>query len=277
LIEKSSAEDAKEVHSFFSVLSQYPDLEIVSDQPSEVQAETIEGNLFLPVRANGIPGAYIVDTGANLSAVCESEARRPGLISHETASKALDVSGSSIGMRVAEASVLWIGKTHLEHVAFAVYPDSSEPFVELPKGHKGILGISILIALGAFRIEKNNRFEILSNPKLTAKNLPIVFNGASAVAQIGLSGKSSNVIFDTGAARTYLYPPKIAAMPDLARSANRQYQNVTGASGSSLQEVLIVPSISLFLGKNVVFSPATILLRAVPKTVNGQREFSALI
>ena len=261
LIEKSSAEDAKEVHSFFSVLSQYPDLEIVSNLPSEVQTETIEGNLFLPVSVNGIHGTYIVDTGANVSAICDSEARRLGLISHETASKALDVSGAGIGMRVAEAPDLWIGKTHLKHVAFAVYPDSSEPFVELPKNHKGILGISILIALGAFRIEKDDRVEILSNSKSTAKNLPIVFNGASSVAQIGLSGKSLSIIFDTGAARSYLYPPIIAAVPDLAPSARRQYQNVTGASGSSLQEVLIMPPVNLFLGKSVVLSPATVLLR----------------
>jgi hypothetical protein len=164
-------------------------------------------------------------------------------------------------MRVAEAPDLWIGKTHLRHVAFAVYPDSSEPFVELPKGHKGVLGISILIALGAFRIEKDNRFEILSNPKPTAMNLPIVFNGASAVAQIGLSGKSLSFIFDTGAARSYLYPPIIAAVPDLARSAKRQYQDVAGASGSSLQEVLIMPPVNLFLGKSVVLSPATVLVR----------------
>jgi hypothetical protein len=226
-----------------------------------VQAETIEGNLFLPVSVNGIHGTYIVDTGANVSAICESEARRLGLISHETASRTLDLSGTGIGMRLAEAPDLWIGKTHLKHVAFAVYPDSNEPFVELPEGHKGILGISILIALGAFRIEKDNRLEILSNPKSTAKSLPIVFNGASAVAQIGVSGKSLSFIFDTGAARSYLYPPLIAAVPGLARSSRRQYQNVTGPSGSSPQEVLIVPPVNLSFGKSVVLSPATVLLR----------------
>jgi hypothetical protein len=261
LIEHSAAEDAKEVHSFFSVLSQYPDLEIASNLPSEVQAETVGENLYLPVRANGFLGTYIVDTGANVSALCESEARRLGLITHETVSKALDVSGASIGMRVTETPDLWIGKTHLKHVAFAVYPDSSEPFVELPKGHKGILGISVLIALGAFRIDRDNHFEILSNPKSTAQNLPIVFNGASAVAQIGLNGKTLSFIFDTGAARSYLYPPIIAAVPDLARTARRQYQSVTGASGSTVQEVFIMPSVNLFLGKNVVLSPATVLLR----------------
>lgn len=67
-------------------------------------------------------------------------------------------------------------------------------------------------------------------------------------------------IFDTGAARSYLYPPIVAAMPDLARSSRRQYQNVTGASGSSLQEVLIIPPLNVHLGKSVVLSPATILL-----------------
>ena len=261
LTEKPAAEDAKQVHSFFSAFSRYPDLEVVSNLPSEIHAETNEGNLFLPVSANGILGTYIVDTGANISAICESEARRLGLRSHETASKALDVNGASIVTRVAEAPDLWIGKTHLKHVAFAVYPDSSEPFAELPKDHKGILGISVLIALGAFRIEKDNHFEIFSNPKSSGKILPIVFNGASPVVEIGLSGKPLSFIFDLGAARSYLYPSIIAAVPDLARSGRRQYESVTGASGSTLQEVLVLPQINLFLGKSVVLSPVTVLLR----------------
>ena len=50
-------------------------------------------------------------------------------------------------------------------------------------------------------------------------------------------------------------------MPDLARSSQDEYESVTGAYGSTLQEVLVLPQINLFLGKSVVLSPVTVLLR----------------
>src|ERR1035441_1861802 len=100
-------------------------------------------------KANGIAGSYIVDSGANISALSQSEAGRLGLNISHTASRASDISGISIGAQVTEISDLWVGKTHLKHVAFLVYPDSSEPFSYLPDAHKGVLGIPVLIALAA--------------------------------------------------------------------------------------------------------------------------------
>ena len=179
LVEKPDAEDMKAAHSLFAVLAQYPDLIVVSSRPSTLHSETIENNLFLPVTANGVLGTYIMDSGANLSAMCESEARRLGLRVRESTSKMYDISGTPSEIRVTEVPDQWIGKTHLKHVAFSVYPDASEPFVDLPEGHKGALGIQVLIALRALRIDKDNRVDIQVVSAASGKVIPLAFDGSS--------------------------------------------------------------------------------------------------
>src|ERR1039457_3956887 len=149
LAKDPNAADAREVRSLFAALERQPDLEVLSSVPSRFKGEVVANNLFLPVKANGIAGSYIVDSGANISALSQSEAGRLGLNISHTASRASVISGISIGAQVTEISDLWVGKTHLKHVAFLVYPDSSEPFSYLPDAHKGVLGIPVLIALAA--------------------------------------------------------------------------------------------------------------------------------
>jgi len=66
---------------------------------------------------------------------------------------------------------------------------------------------------------------------LATKNLSIVFNGASAVAQVGLNGMSLGFVFDTRAARSYLYPPIIETAPDWARTARINLQAASRVVG----------------------------------------------
>jgi len=178
MAEKPDAEDAKSVHSLFAALAQFPEQKTVKSGPSEVRSETIDNNLFVPITVNGTSAIYIADTGANISVLCESEARRLGLKVMETTTRMSDISGtpSSMTMRVAEAPDLWIGNTHLKHVAFDIVPDANEPFVDLPQGHKGVLGISVLIALESFRVGNDNRFDILPEPQV---RLPRIFRWRS--------------------------------------------------------------------------------------------------
>ena len=95
--------------------------------------------LVAPVNVNGFfGGGLILDTGANLSVLCESEAKRLGLKLRETTIKLSDGSGLPSTARVAVASDLWIGGVDLKQVAFAVAPDPNfGPFADLPANRKG--------------------------------------------------------------------------------------------------------------------------------------------
>lgn len=261
LIEKPDAEDVEAVHSMVSILAQSPDLTVAKSKPATVRSETIEDNLFLPVTVNGHAATYIMDTGANISAICESEASRLGLKVRETTTKISDINGTPSGVRVTDAPDLWIGKTHLKHVAFIVYPDTNEPFVSNPEGHKGVLGIPVLIALGAFRIDRDKRVDLQTGPALSqGKAIPLVFDGEIPVTQMRLNGKTLNFTFDTGADKTYLYKAFANAFPEVIQTGNKQPHTVTGVSGSVQQESVELPSVRFSFGKEVVLAPATVLL-----------------
>ena len=177
-----NAADAREVRSFFATLARQPDLKILSSVPSRFKGEEVANNLFLPVKANGLAGSYIADSGANISALSHSEAGRLGLEISNTSSRSSDIGGISTRAQVAEISDLWVGKTHLQHVAFLVYPDSSEPFRYLPTTYRGVLGIPVLIALGTVRIDKDLNIDVYRGKTGSAlRTLRLVFNGATPV------------------------------------------------------------------------------------------------
>jgi len=272
MVEKPNAKDTKNMHSLFAVLAQYPDLTVASSKSATVRSETIENNIFVPITVNGVGGTFIVDTGANFSIICESEARRLGLKVEEMASKMYDISGTTAAIRVTEAPDLWIGKTHLRHVAFGVYPDANEPFVDLPEGHKGVLGIPVLIALGAFRIDKENHFGILPHPlPASAKAIPLAFDGITPITEMSLNGKTLSFTFDTGADRTYLYPAFATAFPELMRAGTKKDRKLTGLNGSTTQESVELQSVRFLFGREVELAPASVLL----KTTTGASEWAA--
>ena len=265
--ENPAAEDTKAAQSLFAAAARFPDLTVASSEPSTVQGEMIEGNLFVPVTANRVSGTFMVDTGAGISIMSESEARRLRLKVLKTASRLSDITGASVGVRVADVPDLWIGKTHLKHVVFAVSPDANDPLLELPEGHRGVLGIQVLIALGSFRVSKESRFDIQPEAApASAKIVPLAFDGDNPVAQMMLDGKTLNFTFDTGAVRTYLGPIFAAQFPELMRTGSKMNHTQTGLSGSANQESVVLPSVRFSLGKGVELDSATVLLKTTTAT-----------
>jgi predicted aspartyl protease len=266
IAEKPAAEDAKAAQSLFAAAARFPDLTVESSEPSTVQGEMIEGNLFVPVTANGVSGNYMVDTGAGISVMSESEAQRLRLKVVKTTATVSDMT-ASVGVRVAEAPDLWIGKTHLRHVVFAVYPDANDPLIELPEGHRGVLGIQVLIALGSFRVSKENRFDIQAGAApAPAKVMPMAFDGDIPVAQMTVDGKDLTFTLDTGAVHTYLGPVFAAQFPELMRAGHKEDHTQTGLSRSAVQESVVLPSVRFSFGKKVELDSATVLLKTTTST-----------
>jgi predicted aspartyl protease len=195
--------------------------------------------------------------------MCESEARRLGLKLEETSTKLGDINGTGSTMHLAVVPDMWIGKTHLKNVAFTIYPDANEPFVDLPKGHKGVLGIPVLIALGAFRVDKDNRVDILPGPATTSnKGLPVAFDAQNPTIQMSLNGKKFIFTLDTGAERTELWPVFASAFPDLMRTGIKKDHKITGISGSATHESIELPAVHFSLGKDITLAPASVLANA---------------
>lgn len=180
------------------------DQETVSRAPSRIPWTVREGNWFFPATINGVEGEYLADTGANLSLLSESEAKRLGLNPSGGGSMG-DSAGGSVALRTAVAPEVRIGNSVLRNVAFAVVGDGQQPFVSLPEGKRGVLGISILIALGNLTWDKDGWLEAGgAGAVCSAPNM--AFSGAMPLVRV--EHREVPLVFDldTGASMTSLWP-----------------------------------------------------------------------
>jgi predicted aspartyl protease len=271
LNDKPYAADLKALRPLLAVLARYPDLATARRARSTVSGKTVDNNLFVPITVNGVSATYVLDTGAEISVLCESEAKRLGLEVQENSTKLNDISGTPSSLQVAEASDLWIGRIHLKNVAFAVFPDGNHPFVDLPAGHKGVLGIPVLLASGSLRIERNGHLvfgAIEPSPKENSN--PLAFDQKTPLVQIHLNGKPLTFCLDTGAETTYLYKAFADAFPSLMGIGKHQQRKLTGISGSIMQESVELPSVSFRVSKdkNVELAPAFVILKTTTDASN---------
>jgi predicted aspartyl protease len=226
----------------------------------------------LPISINGTQGAYWFDTGADLSAMSESDARRFGLRILTARFKEGDVAGNEIDSRIAIADEVSIGSFRVSHVAFLVFSDTQPPFNQLPPGSRGVIGLPVLLAMQEFVLRADKKFEIgsRSSPRdLLRANL--CFNEHNPVAQIQFEQRNLAFTLDTGATNTDLYPSFAARFPDLIRTAAKESYKMEGVGGAKVLDAVTVPSLQLSItGVPVILSPAHILMT---HTIEASRFF----
>jgi predicted aspartyl protease len=261
LVTKPTAPDLQNVRSLFALLATYPDLAVVSSHPATVSSHMIDGNVFAPVTVNGSTGAYMLDTGLNLSMMSEAEARELGLVPQSSATSVTDISGlSGPGARVVQVDSLVIGATHLRHVPFLVVADTNGAFVGIPPGQHAILGIQPLLALGTLSFRRNGTIHIAGKAEPASTTAPLLFDGALPLSEIVYRGRPLTVTFDMGATQTTLDPPFAKLYPETLRSGNSENHTLNGISGSTVQRSVSLPHLAFTFGRDVDLAPATILL-----------------
>ena len=254
---KPSSADAKQVLPMAAIAAQYPDQSVVHLEPSSIQS--IDGQI--PLTINGQPATYGLDTGANLSVMSENEAKRFGMKIEDTSTKLGDSGGLKVGVRLASAEDLTIGKIHVKHVLFLIFSDTQQPFVDAPETQRGLIGIPVLIAMRSFSYDKNRRYEFGST-KAThpAKDGNLLFDNANPVVQATSGGKPLSFTLDTGAGNTDLGPVFGKTLPDLLAQGKKEQQPSTGFGGTVVRDSTRLSAVQFNLGgKAVALSPAYVL------------------
>ena len=195
--------DALSDQAVFSALADTPDQQIAG-RHTTVQLE--DGGL--PFSINGVHATYWFDTGAELSVLTESEAKRFGLQAHPLSVQVGDVNGTRVNTRIAVADELSTGSIRIRHVAFLVLPDNQPPFNDQSPGSRGLIGIPVLLAFKTFVWGADKSFKI--GPESSNKRVPhagLCFDGNHPVVQVAYENRPLAFTLDTGATNTDLYPP----------------------------------------------------------------------
>lgn len=265
---RPSDADAQGDHPLFAVLSKFTDQQVSHRKRATLQLQ--DGGI--PFSIHGVTATYWFDTGAEISVLTESEAKRFGMTIQTTQTKMGDVTGTQFDTKVAVADQLYIGPIELKNVAFLVVSDDRPPFNEAQQGSRGLIGLPVIFALQRFTW-MNNKFEI--NPKSLTKSTAqsdMCFDGNHPVAQVQFKDHDLPFTLDTGASNTDLYPPFAKTYRDLIQAAAKTNSyKMEGVGGTKQMDAAMLSSLHFSIGGfPVVLEPAGILLT---NTVESSRYF----
>ena len=242
-----------------AALAEFPD-----QQVPRRRSATLELHDGLPVSIHDVRATYWFDTGAELSVLSESEARRFGLRVQAVSTKMGVSTGAQIDFRVAVADEVSIGSFRVRNVAFLVFPDDQPPFNEGTPGTRGLVGLPVLLAFQRFAWRADRKFEIVS--KSLSRSVPhadLCFDGKNPVTRLLFENRNLAFSIDTGAVNTDLNPAFAAAFPELIRTAEKtDSYKMEGVGSVKYMDAAILPSVHFSIGGfPVVLNHADVLLK----------------
>ena len=238
-------------------LGNLPTLQVVDRVPSVVRGEVGEtGHLLAPVAVNGHGARFAVDTGATISTVTESEAKRLGLTTIPGRPATGWFGGAVSRQRLAAAATLEIGRFRFRNVAFIVVPDGA---LQKASGTlTGTVGLPLLMAMGTFAWNPGGDLQFGYPSEPGPSNL--CFDGWIPAARIEFRQRKIYAILDTGNPASQWWPALTRQFPDLLQQ-NPVKKMVEVFGGDSPEaEATIVPQFTFRIaGSDLTQTNAQIL------------------
>jgi predicted aspartyl protease len=244
-------------------------------QPVPVQARRNELGLWtVPVEINSQRGDWIFDTGASLSTVSESEARRMGLAVRELKAYAAGSTQVKNPARLAVAPELRFGSARLHNVVFLVLTDEALFISQAKYQMRGILGAPEMRSLGCIGMSAEGALTVDCGAKPGQAPPNLFYDGPIPIVQVLHSGKKLQMMLDTGMNQTRLYPSIRDSLAQWERDqlSDGREADFGGAGGSERARFAFVPSIQLDLPGRSVYLSRLPLLRNAPAGTAGFRD-----
>jgi predicted aspartyl protease len=210
---------------------------------------------------------FIFDTGANISTVSASAARRLKMKMIPAGIEVDAVTGIGVKADLAVCRKLVLGNITVENAVFLVLADSALSFPQINYQINGILGFPVIEALNEVQLTQDDYFIV---PDTETK-----INAASNMAIDGLSPlifiDGRHFTFDTGADQTMLYAP---FYQESKNDIDKQYQLVKigmgGAGGKIEHDGFKVNHTFHIFGKQIPLKNVSLLKTKINKeTVYG--------
>jgi len=238
----------------------------VTSRAGQATLEHDPGSIFIHLTIDGRSATYFFDTGAWVSCMSESEAKRLHLDIRSTSGTMGQIAGAQVGFRTAVARTVTVGSTEFKDVSFAVFPDNQEPWSDLPVGRKGILGMPLLVGLQTLRWETHGGANFGNPPQpFDLQKANLTFDQDHLVATAMIENQEVSGTVDTGATRTDLYRRFADRFADLLkRGGKKDSTEVHGVGHAEKFESVTLPELKIEIGgSDAVLSPAHVLLKSL--------------
>lgn len=208
------------------------------------------------VSINGHLQEAVLDTGANLSVVSASTAKRLGLRPLGSANVGSS-SRAAVSVQVAMADRLEFAGLDLANVAFLVL-DDAQLQMPLPGGY----GIDAIIGFPVFRAMKRVRFDHGGTllPEPGTRNPERVRNlflaGSDLFVDVRVGGIPAQLHLDSGGNNSSLSPAFAQAHPQVLHGLPRSRQRLAGAGGAAERGIALWPQVRVDVGDHSVVLPS---------------------
>lgn len=190
------------------------------------------GLINIPVSIADTTNEFVFDTGANISVITESNAKRNGLVPGEKYFEVLAATGIKVKARTAVAKEMKIGDHILvKHAVFMVFPDSALVFG--PYKINGIIGFPVIEQMGEIRISAV-QLEVPREP-VPASFANFGLDQLMPVLNAKYRTDSLPFTFDTGAAATDLNLPFYNKYRDEITATNSLHDKQFGSAGGNVK------------------------------------------
>jgi predicted aspartyl protease len=235
-------------------------LQNVPPQTTTISSETqiayrrdLAGLMNIPVSFADSTYYFVFDTGANLSVITESYARKSNLRMLNVKFKVRAITGLQVHARLGIADELKLGNISVKNAVFMVFPDSALSFARGVYRIKGIIGFPVIEQLQEIRINKN----AMTIPQ-TAVDRNIRNFGVDELLPVITVAYNTDTLaftFDTGAQFTFLNEPFYRQYKKLIDTAGKSLDmQIGGAGGMTRTKAFRLPQIEI----NVAGQPALI-------------------
>jgi predicted aspartyl protease len=155
-------------------------------------------HLMTPIKCGGITDEFIFDTGANLSTISDSCAKKMGLTIYQSDIEVGSSTGGSIQTQLAVADSLYVGNILFENVIFLVAPAEQMSFPSINYEIHGVIGFPVLHQMGEVHMQKDGEIIVPKEPK-NKQLVNMYLDGLTPIVQV-LSDRDTLLFnLDTGA------------------------------------------------------------------------------
>lgn len=231
------------------------------------------GSWNVPVHVNGEVGEWIFDTGANMSAIAESEARRMRLAVRDTTTYVSGSTGKKNHLRLAVANDLRFGGVRLGNVVFLVLKDEALYVAPVKYQISGILGLPVIRALGCITMSKEGRFQIQTGGSTEEGEPNLFFDELTPMVAARHSRRELQMFLDTGNNTTFLYPSSRRALSaSESTHLTKKNEQMGGAGGTTKRRSEVIPALRFeILGEEVGLKSISLLSKQ-PRRKSSHRD-----
>lgn len=250
-LDEKTFKDAENERKIWSFLKDKKPQEIIRNGDVKIKMKRDMINLWnIPVTLGNTQFDFVFDTGANISVVAESIAKKTGLKLSDIKIQVGTATNIEVESRLAVADAIKVGDVIFKNVVFLVLPDDALTFG--PYLIKGIIGVPVMRQFGEIRISDDDNLTSPASP--VYKHFSnLAFEEFTPVINI-ISGKDTLAfIFDSGAQKSMLYYPYFALHEKEIKDKYELIKiKVRGAGGNALFNGYRIKDIPITTGKSTV-------------------------